>query len=102
MKYFHIVILIDKSVAMSDRSWELALIIMSEIIPSCIKYDRDGVGIYFLNHGRSYVRLHSAQDVANVFCKVGNDSVTQLESKHDSPYNHCGIEFLQVGRSEMV
>ncbi|KAL7265898.1 hypothetical protein RUND412_011572 [Rhizina undulata] len=153
MKYFHTVFLIDNSVAMSDQSWELAFIIMSEIVPACTNYDRDGVDIYFLNHGRSYVRLHSAQDVANVFCQVRNASVTSTGKRvseiliqyinkcmqqlkppkplnmivitdgassfpqlletciintamelhsHHSPYNHCWIEFLQVGRSETV
>ncbi|KAL7272595.1 hypothetical protein RUND412_004591 [Rhizina undulata] len=153
MKYFHTVFLIDNSVAMSDQSWDLAFIIMSEIVPACTNYDRDGVDIYFLNHSRSYAHLLSVQDVANVFHQIRNGSITPTGKRvseifiqyinkcvqeltpqkplsmivitdgassfpqlletcikntamelhsHDSPYNHCWIEFLQVARSETV
>ncbi|KAL7267390.1 hypothetical protein RUND412_010025 [Rhizina undulata] len=153
MKCFHKAFLIDNCVAMSDQSWKLAFIIMSEIVPDCTNYERDGVDIYFLNHGTSYVRLHSAQDVADV-CRQGrNASVTTTRKRvseiliqyintcmqqltprkplnmivitdgeasfpqlletciintamelysHDSPDNHCRIEFLQVERSETM
>ncbi|KAL7267595.1 hypothetical protein RUND412_009814 [Rhizina undulata] len=84
MKYYHTVVLIDNSVAMSDQSWELAFIIMSEIAPTSTTYDRDDVDIYFLNHGTSY-------DVASVFCQVRNASVTPTGKR----FNEILIQYIK-------
>jgi hypothetical protein len=67
LREYDTVFLIDDSTSMNGERWEQAMSAIMGVVVQAVKYDEDGIDVYFLNSKRVGKGLRTSDDVVELF-----------------------------------
>jgi uncharacterized protein with von Willebrand factor type A (vWA) domain len=76
LREYDTVFLVDDSTSMKGERWEQAKTAIMGVVAQAVRYDEDGIDVYFLNSKRVGKGLHNTADVEELFAGLDPKGAT--------------------------